>query len=339
MEDGKQIENEKLKMKKSQFSIGHYPLMKDSGVEWIGEIPEGWEVKKIKYISKLQGGFAFKSDSFTETGIPIIRIGDIKPIIDFDGCKNISEQLVVPSEFILQKNDTLIALSGATTGKTTFVESEPKHSYINQRVAKVGFDNKLLFFNISGDFVHKLILLTADGSAQENISNSQIENIDIAIPASKPEQTAIANYLDCKTAEIDQLIAQKERLLYLYEEEKTAIINQAVTQGINPNVKLKDSGIDWLGEIPDGWEVKKLKVLIRQLESGVSVNATDFPASKEAYGILKTSCVYNYVFDPSGNKEIWQSELVRARVNPRKGEIIISRMNPTANLFSPSSSC
>ena len=245
-----------------------YEKYKDSGVEWIGEIPAGWEVKKIKYISTLQGGFAFKSESFAETGIPVIRIGDVRPTINFDDCKKVPEQIEVPDEFVLQKGDTLVALSGATTGKTTFIEFDPKRTYINQRVAKVEFDNKLLFFNISGDFVHKIILLTATGSAQENISTSQIGNIDIAIPLSKSSQTAIANYLDRKTAEIDELIAQKERLLELYEEEKTAIINQAVTKGIDPDggatgehtgSPQRDSGIDWLGEIPEGWEVVALK--------------------------------------------------------------------------------
>ncbi|MCF6266732.1 MAG: restriction endonuclease subunit S [Desulfuromusa sp.] len=91
--------------------------------------------------------------------------------------------------------------------------------------------------------------------------------------------------------------------------------------------KYKDSGVEWIGEIPEGWEVKKLKFIVSNLESGVSVNSTDYPVTGHAYGILKTSCVYNYVFDPNENKEIWQSELNRAKVNPRKGEIIISRMN------------
>lgn len=236
-----------------------YEQYKDSDIDWIGEIPEHWEVKKIKYLSKLQGGYAFKSDSFSKTGIPVIRIGDINNRIDWDNCKKIPDDIEIPKEFILRSNDTLIALSGATTGKTSFVTEKPKFSYINQRVAKVGFNNKLLFFNISSDFVKKLILLTADGSAQENISNSQIENIAIVMPGDDKEQTAIANYLDRITAEIENLITQKKQLLELYEEEKTTIINQAVTKGINLDVKLKDSGIDWLGEIPEHWVVKKVK--------------------------------------------------------------------------------
>jgi len=239
-----------------------YEKYKDSGIEWIGEIPVHWEVKKIKYISKLQGGYAFKSDLFCEDGIPVIRIGDINNPINWDKCKKVPEELEISDDFILRQFDTLIALSGATTGKTAFINTKPEYAYINQRVAKVGFPNKLLYFNLSSDFVQKLIFLTADGSAQENISNSQIENLAIAIPPTSQEHTAIADYLDRKTAQIDELIAGKKRLLELYEEEKTAIINQAVTKGINPNVPMKDSGIEWIGEIPAHWRFGRIKYFI-----------------------------------------------------------------------------
>ncbi len=139
---------------------------------------------------------------------------------------------------------------------------------------------------------------TIHGSALTRLTIDKINNLIFVCPP-KPEQTAIANYLDRKTAEIDELIAQKERLLILYEEEKTAIINQAVTQGINPDVvgvapcgypdvtnktenihdtekgnhrglPLRDSGIDWLGEIPEHWEVKKLKYVISKAGSGIT---------------------------------------------------------------------
>ncbi len=240
-----------------------YPKYKNSGVEWLGEVPETWDVKKIKYLANLQSGYAFKSDTFTEVGIPIVRIGDINPIIDWDQCKRIPDHIEIAEEFQIRKNDTLIALSGATTGKTTFIEDDPEYSYINQRVAKVSFENKLLYYVLASDIVQKLITLTAGGSAQDNISNTQIENIDIALSEDPSEQTAIANYLDRKTAEIDGLIAGKERLIELYEEEKTAVINQAVTKGLDPDTPMKPSGIDWLGDIPAHWEVKRLKYLKR----------------------------------------------------------------------------
>ncbi len=112
-------------------------------------------------------------------------------------------------------------------------------------------------------------------NANENIYGAKILNQELIknallIIPSPEEQTAIANYLDRKTAEIDELIADKKRLLELYEEEKTAIINQAVTKGINPDVPMKDSGIEWLGEIPEHWEVKRLKY-VANLRSGNNI--------------------------------------------------------------------
>ncbi|MDE0561990.1 restriction endonuclease subunit S, partial [Algoriphagus sp. NF] len=235
-----------------------YDTYKDSGIEWIGEIPSHWEVKKVKHLTRLQGGYAFKSDLFTSEGIPVIRIGDIADSINFEECKKIDDD-TIPQEYRLEQFDTLIALSGATTGKTCFVGTVPPKAYINQRVARILFSNKLLYYIVNSGFFQEQILLTASGSAQENISNSQIENLEISISNNQQEQTAIAAYLDSKTAEIDELIADKKRLLELYEEEKTAIINQAVTKGINPDVPMKDSGIEWLGEIPEHWEVVPIK--------------------------------------------------------------------------------
>jgi type I restriction enzyme S subunit len=92
------------------------------------------------------------------------------------------------------------------------------------------------------------------------LGRNDFKTAEVILPNPK-EQNAIAHYLDRKTAEIDELITDKKLLLELYEEEKTAIINQAVTKGINPDVPMKDSGIEWLREIPEHWEVKRLKQL------------------------------------------------------------------------------
>jgi type I restriction enzyme S subunit len=102
---------------------------------------------------------------------------------------------------------------------------------------------------------------------------------DLLLPlGSVHEQTQIENYLDNKTAQIDDLIAKKEKLIKLLEEEKTAVINEAVTKGINPNVKLKDSGIEWLGKIPEHWEVKKLKYIAKKVQTGSTP-----PSNQEEY--------------------------------------------------------
>jgi len=304
-----------------------YDNYKDSGIEWIGEIPEHWEVKKIKFLSKLQGGYAFKSNLFSDSGIPIIRIGNINNPIDWNDCKKVPENLVIPNEFLLKKFDTLIALSGATTGKTAFVSDEPEFSYINQRVAKVGFTNKLLYFNISGDFVQKLILLTADGSAQENISNSQIENINIVLPSINKEQTAIANFLDRKTAEIDNLITKKEKLLKLYDEEKTAIINQAVTKGTPrkdgiSSVSYKDSGVEWLGDIPEHWEVKKLKYLGEIVLGKMLTNSDKGNYHKRKY--LRAANLEWLNVNIESVKEMWFSIDELKRLKLKENDLLVS---------------
>src|SRR5690606_16927964 len=102
------------------------------------------------------------------------------------------------------------------------------------------------------------IISRSVGVSYPAIKSSEIGTISIPFPP-KVEQTAIATYLDRKTAELDELIADKKRLLELYEEEKTAIINQAVTKGLDPNAPMRDSGIEWLGEIPEHWEVLAIK--------------------------------------------------------------------------------
>jgi type I restriction enzyme S subunit len=179
-----------------------------------------------------------------------------------------------------------------------------------------------LYFNISGDNIQKLILLTADGSAQENISNSQIENLDIAIPPTPEEQTAIANYLDRKTAEIDELIADKKRLLELYEEEKTAIINQAVTKGINPDVKMKDSGIEWLGEIPEHWEVKKLKYLADIVLGKMLTKTNNGNLVKKKY--LRAANIGWLNVNVEDVKEMWFSRDELEKLRLKKNDLLVS---------------
>jgi len=122
--------------------------------------------------------------------------------------------------------------------------------------------------NLLGEIISRSV-----GISYPAINSSEIGTIKIPVPT-LAEQTAIAHYLDRKTAGIDALIADKKRLLELYEEEKTAIINQAVTKGLNPEVPMKDSGIEWLGEVPVEWEVKKVK-WVHQTTSGGTPKTSD----------------------------------------------------------------
>ena len=318
-----------------------YEKYKDSGIEWIGEIPEHWEIKKIKHLTKLIGGYAFKSEFFSLEGIPVIRIGDISDNINFELCnKIISEDISI--EFFLNQYDTLIALSGATVGKACYINKTPPKAYVNQRVAKIPFQNKFLFYIITSSYIQKQIILTSLGSAQENISNSQIENLDIALTNISSEQTAIATYLDQKTAEIDALITDKKRLLELYEEEKSAIINEAVTKGLastrlastssatRGGVKMKDSGIEWMGEIPAHWEVKRLRHLLSEkLMYGANESAEEENVDDPRYiritdfrndGVLKNDTFKSLPYEKAKDYILKEGDILFARSGATVGK-------------------
>ena len=245
---------------------------------WIGSIPKTWQDKKFKYVTKFLNGYAFKSDEYVPEGIPVIRIGDIKPEIDLVDTKRLSESyLEIAKDFIIKKNDILIALTGATIGKSSVYDLYDI-ALLNQRVAVIRtleiISNNYLKYLIDSVEFKSFINYECDGGAQENIGKEDIGNFVLPVP-SLEEQTAIANYLDEKTAQIDKLIAGKQALIDLMKEERTAIINNAVTKGINPKARLKSTGIEWLGDIPEHWEIKKLKWFFK-LSRGFDLSSNQF---------------------------------------------------------------
>lgn len=293
-----------------------YPKYKDSGVEWFGQVPEGWGIKKFKYLyHSSMGNTILKSDLEIDGELPVFSATESDAIFGY----------VNHAEVILVNGDFVIPARGNSIGHIMLVKEKATctQTTIYAKKYSRSIDDKFSFYYQKG---LKEQLFLFDRTAIPQITVNQIkENLFVIPPIS--EQVTIANFLDRKTAEIDRLIANKKRLIELYEEEKTAVINQAVTKGLDPSSPMKPSGIDWLGDVPEHWEVKRLRYIVKNLESGVSVNATDLPASEEDFGVLKTSCVYDYTFNPEENKAIWPEELARAKINPRKGEVIISRMN------------
>lgn len=238
-----------------------YDTYKDSGIEWIGDIPEHWEVKRLKYIgdsiigityspkevvqeketlvlrsSNIQNGkLSLKDTVYINKEIPQrleTRIGDILIC-----SRNGSRKLIGKNITIDKKTE------GETFGAFMTVFRTEQYKFISK------YFNSQVFSGQSGLFLTSTI---------NQLTVNTLNNFYTALPP-KDEQIKITNYLDEKTTELDVLIAQKKRLLKLYEKEKEVIINQAVTKGINPNAELKDSGLEWLGDIPKHWEVKRIR--------------------------------------------------------------------------------
>ncbi|MDY5371872.1 MAG: hypothetical protein SPG36_05360, partial [Eggerthellaceae bacterium] len=146
------------------------------------------------------------------------------------------------------------------------------------------------------------------------------------VPASC-EQRAIADYLDEKTAEIDTIVSQTERSIELLREYRKSVISEAITKGLDPDAPMKDSGIEWIGEIPDTCRIIPLKHLVDTVESGKSIDGAHYPASKDEIGILTLSAVFQGVFRKSENKAILPKDNDKVSCKLRKGSLLISRCN------------
>lgn len=240
-----------------------YDKYKDSGIEWIGEIPEGWEVKKLKTIGRLYSGNGFKEDmqGRTEGDYPFYKVSDINGEGKF---ATISSNYVNKADVknnkwnIIPENSILFPKIGEALKKNHRKINICK-CLIDNNMAALKADESLINFN----YLYYLFCCIntewfVNPGTVPSINNNNLKNSNIILP-SKNEQISIANFLDQKTAEIDDLITDKEKLIELLQEKRQAVITEAVTKGLNPNVKMKDSGIEWIGEIPEGWRVSKIK--------------------------------------------------------------------------------
>lgn len=248
-----------------------YDSYKDSGIEWIGEIPSHWEVKKLKRLAKIGNGQDHKKVWDENGEYPIIGTGGA----------------FGKANMYLHKGPSVILGRKGTIDKPQFVES-PFWSVDTAYYTEINQDvDPKLFYYLCTTINFELYKY---GSAVPSMTQEVLSQIPFAVPDSLEDQSTIASYLDKKTAEIDELIADKKRLLELYEEEKTAVINQAVTKGLDPNSPMKNSGIEWLGEIPEHWEVKRLKY-VAKMQGGFAFSSNDFIS--DGIQLIKISNLYN----------------------------------------------
>jgi len=242
-----------------------YERYKDSGVEWIGEIPEHWEITKLKYICSESAvyGLNESAENYVEEGVRFIRTTDIDNKGNLD---NSMGGVFLPEEkvkgYILKTGDLLVSRSGSLGTSLYFDEDKyGKCSYAGYLVKfRANSKNcpKFLFYFSKSNIFYIQIQLALVSSTISNFNGNKYANMILPLP-SYYEQKAISNFLDQKTAVIDDLIADKEKLIELLQEKRQAIITEAVTKGLNPNVRMKDSGIEWIGEIPEHWRLSKIK--------------------------------------------------------------------------------
>jgi type I restriction enzyme, S subunit len=256
-----------------------YPSYKDSGVEWLGEVPKQWKAWKLAHTFNIGSGTTPKSENqaYYENGtIPWLNTGDLNDNCLYDCNKKITKIAFAECGLkIYPENSLAIAMYGATIGKLSLLKFS---TTVNQACCVFSeHENKIqvnfLFYCLLGFRQH--IISLAIGGGQPNINQDILKNFKIASP-SISEQTAITNFLDTQTAKIDTLIAKQQRMIELLGEKRSAMISHAITKGINPDVPMKESGVEWLGEVPVHWEVKAAQ-FIAKITRGAILRPVDAP--------------------------------------------------------------
>jgi type I restriction enzyme S subunit len=170
-------------------------------------------------------------------------------------------------------------------------------------------------------------LLTGVRPNSLQMSRNDLMEFPVLLPTLS-EQAGIAKFLDAETAKIDALVAEQQRLIELLKEKRQAVISHAVTKGLNPNAAMKDSGIEWLGEVPVHWGIQKIKRITRSIEQGWSPQCEGFPAESETeWGVLKVGCVNGGTFNPAENKSLPADLEPIPTLGIRSGDLLISRAN------------
>ncbi|HEX7313863.1 MAG TPA: restriction endonuclease subunit S [Pyrinomonadaceae bacterium] len=280
-----------------------YERYKPAGVDWLGEIPDQWRTKRLKYVAYMKGRIGWQnlraSEFNFDANLPFLITGmNFKDgVIRWDEVYHFSEERYNEApEIQLKEGDVLMTKDG-TIGKLLYVDHLPGKASLNSHLlvlrAQTGeFIPKYLFYQLDSITFKHHIELTKSGTTFFGISQEATGEYPMILPP-LPEQTAIARYLDEKTAQIDKLIAGKERLIRLLKEERTAIINQAVTRGVDADARLKPSGVVWLGDIPEHWKVKKLKYLVSKVGSGITPSGGANVYRQEGVPLLRSQNIHS----------------------------------------------
>jgi len=282
-----------------------YSSYKDSGVEWIGNIPSHWGISKTKFYGELNSGDGFRNDlQGREYGdFPFFKVSDTNNIGN--------EKLLIKSNNYVSNEDfenerwTLFQTGnivfpkigmGLLLNKRRILNQD---SFIDNNMMGLEPNHKL---DVQYTFYYYLLVdfkdYCSDGTVP-SINESQVGDIPVLIPPLH-EQQKIVSFLEKKSTKVDQLIHSKEKKIELLKEKRTSLINQVVTKGLNPNVEMKDSGVEWIGEIPREWGVKKLKYGVSLINEKGSPSQEDIKISPENVE-SDTGICFNLYSDYSGD--------------------------------------
>ncbi len=254
-----------------------YPAYRDSGVEWLGEVPEGWVVSKLSRAIDPRRQITYgivQAGPHCEGGIPYIRPTDMTDesgVLDESTLMLTSPEIVAAYSRSEVRAGDLVCSIGPSFGKVMVVPESLSGANLTQGTARLAVTlannhPRFVFWFLRSAIAVNQWESSIGGATFRSLNLEPLAATRLAIPP-LPEQTAIAAFLDQETAKIDALVAEQRRLIDLLREKRQAVISHAVTKGLNPNTTLKPSGVEWLGDVPEGWGFKRLS-LVCSFEQG-----------------------------------------------------------------------
>lgn len=321
-----------------------YAEYKDSGVEWLGEIPRHWNVVNLGYLFDITSSKRVFEDQWKSEGVPFYRAREIvrlKKDQDYQNDLFISDILYVElrkTYGVPQIGDILVTAVG-TLGVTYIVENQKEFYFKDGNLIWLKTSNKCdsTFINYCYEsFVIKYQMYRDNMGA--TVGTYTIENAKknkIFMPP-WDEQLAITRFLNDQTQVIDTLITKQEKLIELLKEKRQAVISHAVTKGLNPNVPMKDSGMEWLGEVPEHWEVRQLRYL-GNCQNGINIGAEYFGSGSP---FISYGDVYrNHELPTSFEGLVQSTENDRRIYSVQRGDVLFTRTSETIEEIGFSSTC
>lgn len=275
-----------------------YPEYKDSGVEWLGHIPLNWKATKLKRYCKVTDG-SHHSPKIESDGKPFVSVTDVgENFIDFYSAKKISQNnyLRLVNEGCKPEAGDILLTKDGTIGRACIVQNNMPDFVILSSLGLLTPTKKLTseflyYYLVSGINIAQMNSMI-HGSALRRMTVGKIDDLAICFPLPQ-EQQKIASFLDHETAKIDTLIAKQEKLIELLKEKRQAVISHAVTKGLNPDVPMKDSGVEWLGEVPEHWNVAGFKKYLSSMVDyrGKTPNKVDSGKFLVTARNIKNGCI------------------------------------------------
>ncbi|PUB84402.1 MAG: restriction endonuclease subunit S [gamma proteobacterium symbiont of Ctena orbiculata] len=314
-----------------------YPKYKESDVAWLGEVPEHWMVRRLKWVAKCRNSNVDKKSVEGQKPVELCNYTDV--YYNERISNNISFMVATASDedivrFSLRAGDTIITKDSETPddiGIPALVDESAEGVICGYHLTLIRplsiADGAYIFRVVESSVSAAQFYLGASGVTRYGLSKGTIDGLVINVPPLE-EQQKIATFLDRETTRIDALIKKKQRLIELLKEKRQAVITQAVTKGLDPNVPMKDSGVEWLGEVPEHWSFCRMKDVCSSIID--CKNRTPPQVDDSKYFVVRTTCVKNGKFSTDGGYFTDHKSFIEwtQRGTPRAGDILITREAP-----------